>query len=287
MIDLKFNELQVQHGKLTNRLSELADKRYIFKNCKPTIWEAFQISGWYEFLVNNRIEKAKQCFYDAAKTDIYYYSLFTENVSDLFSFGRTNVLETALTDDKSIMNEYSKIDYQLKQNGNKLVWYHDMVQLGENHIYCDMINKAMNCNMRGLSDLIEIARNKIMLNNKNDWMRPDLAFFQGLVDRDKDTIYKVIHTLCTSEHKERNKHSWIYTNLVSQPAQGYAKIAWLNELQIEIDNQLVHNELLPIRPNHVYFNNAKELISKMTLQSNVKDFNGQKLSHEEYQQLYN
>ena len=286
MSNHNFDLLIEHHSRLKSLLEEFSDKSYIFKNCKLTIWEAFQIEGWYEFLVNHNIEKAKQCFYNGAKSDVYYYKLFTENVEDLFSYGRTHVLQASLSDDKSIMNEYSLIDYQLKKSGKKLVWYHDMVQQGESHIYCAMINRAMNSDISGLSELIEVAKTKTVVKKINEWILLDLGFFQALVDRDMDNIYKVINTLCTSEHKKRNKHSWIYKDLVSQPAQGYAKIAWLNDLQVEVDNPLVHNELLSLQPNQSYNDDAGELISRMTLQSYINNYNGQKLSDEEYRNLY-
>ncbi len=287
MSNQNLSNLIEHHSKLLSRLGEFSDKRYIFKNCKQTIWEAYQIDGWYEFLVNHNIEKAKQSFYNGAKSDIYYYKLFTANVADLFSYGRTHVLEASLSDEKSVIYEYSQIDYQLKKSGKKLFWYHDMVQQGENHIYCDMINKAMNRNISGLSELIEIARTKTVVKKTNEWIGLDLIFFQGLVDNDKDKIYNVINALCTSEHKKRNKHSWIYQDLVSQPAQGYAKIAWLNGLQVEIDSPLLHKELLPLQPNQTYNDDAGELIIKMTLQSGIENYNGLKLSENEYQKIYN
>jgi hypothetical protein len=145
----------------------------------------------------------------------------------------------------------------------------------------------MNNEMDKLANLLEIAKEKTLDKKKNEWMKLDVQYFEGLINKDKDLVKDVVEKLCTKLHKTRNRHSWFYKDIVSQPALGYAKIAWLNDLQIEIDNDLVHNEFLPSNPNKEYYDNAKELISKMTLESNIEYFNGQKLREDEYNQLYN
>ena len=33
---------------------------------------------------------------------------------------------------------------------------------------------------------------------------------------------------------------------------GYAKIAWVNGFELEFDSPLIHNELLPFKPNNNY-----------------------------------
>ncbi|AWV96803.1 hypothetical protein [Arcticibacterium luteifluviistationis] len=282
----KYAELIKNHDNLMNRLEQYGSKWFIFRNSKITIWEAFQIKGWYEFFINENLDAAKQAFYDCSKIDIYYYQKLIKPGGDLFSAGRTHVLQTALSDSKDLMKEYNLIDYPVSKRKGKILNYSDLVQEGKTYIYCDLINKAMNQEIDKLANLVEIVKEKTLDKKKNEWLRIDLQFFEGIINKEKDIVLDVVKQLCTTEHKRRNKHSWFYKDLVSQPAQGYAKIAWLNGLQIEIENDFVYNEFLPTSPMKEYDDNAKELISKMTLESNVEFYNGQKLSEDEYKQLY-
>lgn len=235
------------------------------------------MKGWYELLINDNLKESKQAFYDAAKTDIYYYQTYKNNVSDLFSYGRTHVLETALSDSELVINEYSKIDYQLNKHGRKLVWYSDMVNDGERHIYCALINSAMNKNIKELNRLNKIVKSKCLILKKNQWMTIDLKFFEGIVEGDKTKVKETIIQLCSQEHKRRNKHSFFYKDIVSHPAQGYLKIAWLNNMKVEVENKYIHNEIIPIQPNEKYEDNAKNLMELMITEEPPLNYNGQRI----------
>ena len=230
--------------------------------------------------MNNDIINAKQAFYDAAKTDIYYYHTYKSYVVDLFSAGRTHVLEASLSDSKSVMKEYSQINYQLHKHGRKLVWYSEMANDGEGHIYCALINSAMNQNTEELKRLNEIVRTKCLTLKKNQWMNIDLNFFEAIVEEDQTKIRDTIIQLCTKEHKRRNKHSFFFKDLVSHPAQGYLKIAWLNNMQIEIENKYLHQEILPIVPNEKYKDNVANLMSNMIIDEPPINYNGQRIKQE-------
>ena len=104
---IDISPLEENFERRQKRFLQIANSEYYFKNCRLSIWEYYQIKGWFELLVNRDTKKSKQAFYDAAKTDIYYYRTYKNQVTDLFSYGRTHVLETALSDNESVMNEYS------------------------------------------------------------------------------------------------------------------------------------------------------------------------------------
>lgn len=163
---IKYNELIKNHEHLMKRLLQFEDKWYIFKNSKNTIWQAYQINGWFELLLNKNLKSAKQSFYNAAKVDVLYYSNFQEDVQDLFSAGRTHVLETALSDSKEIMNEYNKIDYPIAISKTRYEKYSEKVKKGETYIYCDLICKAMNRQKSQLFDLIKIVEDVTLQKRK-------------------------------------------------------------------------------------------------------------------------
>lgn len=262
------------------RFEQIINNEYYFKNCKSSIWEYFQIKGWYEMLINNNVRNSKQAFYDAAKTDIWYYKTYHSQVRDLYSYGRTHVLEAALSDNETVMDEYSQINYQLNKHGRKLVWYSDMVNDGEGHIYCALISAAMTKNKTELERLNEIVKTRCLKLKKNQWMNIDLKFFEGIVEEDETKVKDTIVQLCTTEHKRRNKHSFFFKDIVSHPAQGYLKIAWLNNMEIEIENKYIHQEIIPIEPNEEYEDNVAKLMSNMITEEPPMNFNGQRIKKE-------
>ena len=264
----------------SRRFEQIANNEYYFKNCRLSIWEYYQVKGWYELLVNKNKEKSKQAFYDAAKTDIYYYQTYKNQVTDLFSAGRTHVLETSLSDSESVMNEYSQINYQLNKHGRKLVWYTNMVNDGEGHIYCALISAAMTKNRSELQRLNEIVRTKCLKLKKNQWMNIDLKYFEGIVEQDELRIKEAIIQLCTREHKTRNKHSFFFKDIVSHPAQGYIKNDWLNHMKVEIENDYIHNEIIPHEPNVKYEDNVAKLMENMLTEEPPENYNGQKIRKE-------
>lgn len=274
-INLSVLEENFEHR--SKKFEQIINSDYYFKNCRPSIWEYFQIKGWYELLITNKLQESKQAFYDAAKTDIHYYQTYTTKVSDLFSYGRTNVLETALSDNELVMDEYSNINYQINNHGRNLVWYTDMVNDGEGHIYCALISSAMTKNLVELKRLNNIVRTKCLKLKKNQWMNIDLNFFEGIVENDEIKVKETITQLCTKEHKSRNRHSSFFNDIVSHPAQGYLKIAWLNNMQIKIDNEFIHNEIIPVIPNKKYEDNVAELMTKMIIEEPPLNHNGQRI----------
>ena len=275
--EINISAIEENFERRSKTFEQIINNEYYFKNCRLSIWEYFQIKGWYELLINNDIKNSKQAFYDASKTDIYYYETYKNQVADLFSYGRTHVLEAALSDNESAMIKYSQINYQLNKHGRQLVWYTDMVNEGEGHIYCALIRAAMTKNKTELKRLNEIVKTKCLELKKNQWMKIDLNFFEGIVEEDEKKTRDTIVQLCTKEHIRRNKHSFFFKDIVSHPAQGYLKIAWLNNMQIEIENKYIHSEIIPIKPNEVYEDNVANLMSKMKLEEPPLYYYGQKI----------
>lgn len=284
---MNFEELIESNNKAQIKIKEFESKWFIYKNSKDSIWETFHLKGWQESLIAKNYSNAKQAFSDCAKADIYYFDLFKNNVStDLFSFGRTHALVTALSDNQDVIKDYAKIDYEIPHRGKNKIKFSELVSKGEGHIYCDIIIKAMNKDLDGVSKDIEIIKNKCLTKKKNLWMELDLQFFESIINKDKDSAFEIINILATKEHKKRNKHSWIYKDLISQPALGFAKILWINEIELEFNNKFLINDLLPIKPNNNYNDSIGLLINNMTLQSENENYNGRKLSVEEYEKRY-
>ncbi|MBK9737068.1 MAG: hypothetical protein IPO92_19790 [Saprospiraceae bacterium] len=99
-------------------------------------------------------------------------------------------------------------------------------------------------------------------------------FSEGIVENDEIKVKETITQLCTKEQKSRNRHSFFFKDIVSHPAQGYLKIAWLNNMQIKIDNEFIHNEIIPVILNKKYEDNEAKLMTKMIIEEPPLNHNG-------------
>jgi len=71
-----------------NRFQNIQSGQYYFKNCKFSIWEYFQIKGWYELLINRSIEKSKQTFLFLQRYHFTSSSRIFENCMDKWNGNR-------------------------------------------------------------------------------------------------------------------------------------------------------------------------------------------------------
>jgi hypothetical protein len=99
----------------------------------------------------------------------------------------------------------------------------------------------------------QIAINREQLGNKRggQWIEADHAVFEGIMLGDKEKIEQALKLLVTKWHKKRNDDP-IDSQIISMPALGYAKLAWLKGIEVEVDSPLIPKELLPIKPNEQY-----------------------------------
>lgn len=246
------------------------------------IWQSFESEAWYEYLIENNIEKSKEAFSNCGKIDLEQCSYN----KDIFNYKRNSPLYAVLSDNLDVISSFNEIDYNIKNGTKKIKTYKELVKLGKSHIYIDTIIKSMNKDYKGLKENLKIMDNVFLKMKKNALLKIDYDFFKGILDKNKDLIFESINTLANKEHKKRNRDSAFYKDLVSQPAMGYAKIAWVNGYELEFDSTLIHNELLPFKPNKNYTNQVLTLKDNMTLESIKPDFNGIKLSEEEFKERY-
>ena len=265
------------------RLKKYNNKRYIYKNSLNILYQAFESEAWFEFLNNKDIIACKNSFASCGKIDIEQCSLNR----DLFGYKITSPINVLLSDNEDLIKSFSNIDYLvIKGSNRKSIAYSEYVKKGSDHLFIDTIIKTMNKELSGLSENLNIWEKKFLKLKKNELLKTDFEFFKGIIDMDKDLIFKTINILSTKYHRKRNKYLSFYQDFVSQPAMGYAKIAWLYGIELEFENELIHNELLPVKPNKNYTIKISEFKNKMTFESYDKNFNGTKLKEEEFNERY-
>ncbi|QSE98850.1 immunity 49 family protein [Fulvivirga lutea] len=261
------------HSSGQERLKRYANSDYILKNCLSSIWESYEASAWYYGLIENDELMAKQYFNNCGFVDLEE-CLFNK---DIFGYKLNSPIYAALSDNIDLINQFANADYIIQSGPNNKKTFKEIAKIGESHIYIDTIIKSMNKDHKGLSLNIQSMKDVFIKKKKNAVFAPDMNFFEGIIKNDKDKIFKSIQLLATTWHSSRNKHSSIYQNFVSQPAMGYAKIAWINGFELEFNSPLIHNHLLPLKALPKYSNDLLLLKKVMTYEPTNSDYNGRKI----------
>lgn len=103
-----------------------------------------------------------------------------------------------------------------------------------------------------LQALVERMDTKMLVQKQWQFALWDREVFVGFLERDKAKIENALKEMLVPKvHKARNKHQ-IYPECVSFPALGYAKLAWMQGMEVAVNNPLVPQELLPVQPLAVY-----------------------------------
>jgi len=276
----KTKQLEKQYEQSVDYLKKFESKSYIFKNCLRQIINSYQTIAWYRWFVKNDLVGTKNALFNASLTILRTSQLFKESTktASLLTNPRVIISEIALSDSEQIFNEFSNLDFLCPTKGRKSELFSSLIQRGDTKIYSALMIRAMVRDLQGVEKLLTILENNPRAKKKNEWFKEELLFFEGIVKGDKDKIFKTINYICSPyRHKQTNSYNGMYKELLSFPAIGYAKIAWLNNIELEFENDLIINDLLPVNKFIKYENKIDSLIPKMTLKSDYKYHNGWKV----------
>jgi hypothetical protein len=195
-------------------------------------------------MVNQDYSGAKQHFFTAALIDKLRVEEFNDN---LFDFGLPYVVYPILSDNDHLIESYSRLKY--RQSG-KLAGMEENVLNGEDAIWCNTVQLLMGNDIlgvkRNLSIIEKVTLQKLAKNQQE--LIIDYEFYKALLAKDKSQCEKLIEQLLSPQvHKKRNINN-VLSPYVSQPALGYAKLAWRLGVEVEINSPLVPKALLPIEP---------------------------------------
>lgn len=171
--------------------------------------------------------------------------------SRLFDYGLPQVCYVLLSDYEGLIHRYAKLRY--KAHG-QIPDMDTRVLKGESPIWCNTIQFFMEDNVEGVKrnlDILEAITLK-RLSKKEELLRIDYAYYQALLETDRAKCEELLAELISPTiHKKRNDNP-ILNQYISQPALGYAKLAWRQGIKVDIDSPLVPKELLPIKANDDY-----------------------------------
>ena len=274
-------ELKKKSEISTKWLKEYSSGDYIFKNSIRQIKQFYRDIAWDYWINQNNLVSFKIGLHNSIlallRANEYFNSL-----GSYMTLPTIPLCELALSDNQDLIQSFSEQDYEVRLGQTKYKQYSEIVKSGGKLIYSALFLAAMKSDMSELNRLLKIIdgtkSNKL-------YFKDQMPIFEGLINGDKDLIFNTINDICSPrKHKRTNSNYGIYTNITSFPAIGYAKIAWINNHQIEFSNKYIDNELLPVNSNLTYTNDVDSLIEKMTLESEYifHDKPKRKIRNDEY-----
>jgi hypothetical protein len=197
-----------------------------------TSWQYFQIFGLKSFFIDKDIHFAKLCFYKCGLLDELLINKYDENI---LNSGIVHFTYALLSDNKNLVERYANL-----KNSN----YEQTLKLG---FAAPM--RVLQCLFK--DDWNGFEQAMVSMNTKTVpkfKMELDAAFYRALAEKNKQKMEQVIAELLTPKvHKTRNKDQ-VGGDFISQPALGYAKLAWIKGIEIEVNSPLVPKALLPVAP---------------------------------------
>lgn len=211
------------------------------------------IFSLYSYFEEHNLAKAKQYFYVCAMLDAYRIRNYNDGlfVYDLHSIGYA-----MLSDNLSFIKEdyahLSFTDFYLEDVTEKRInrTMEDHVLEGDDGcIFVHTIQQFL----LGNNALIE--RNLAIMErvwfsgkNQNSTMQYDINFFRALHQKDQSKCEAILKEMVSPKiHQKRNDDA-LLKKYISMPALGYAKLAWILGIEVEVKSKLIPKDLLPVQP---------------------------------------
>ncbi len=106
-------------------------------------------------------------------------------------------------------------------------------------------------------DLGNVERNleklkKIVEKKSGAWAVLDYHFYKALAEQDKLKVEQLLTEFSNpKKHKPRN-HFGLVGEFISLPTIGYAKLAWLLDMEVAVNSPYIPKEWLPVQPLAIY-----------------------------------
>jgi hypothetical protein len=195
-------------------------------------WYSNEIWLLDELFNNNNIHKAKQHCYVCGLLDEYAIKKFDSRILD---YGIDHISYALLSDNLDLIQRYANLSHSC---------YMELVESGHSTpMYA--IQCIIKEDWQQLKWALEIMDKKTLVRKKT--LLPDREFYEGMMNKDISKIEIALAQLI-KDHKKRNKYKELINEFISHPALGYAKLAWLKGIEVEVNSPLVPKELLPFKP---------------------------------------
>lgn len=207
------------------------DNKYYFI---PSLEGYNSVFALYAIYVQLEIQKAKQNFYNIALILLYMSDKYNWRIMDAGIYKMSYAL---LSDDKNIIQRYST----LKNLINHLNSMGFQLPNAMQHVLQGNREKLAE-NIRNLERFVKLPRYKAYT--------PMVEVFNGFYNKDAEEIKAGLQGLLKT-HKKRNTDPLI-SRFLSLDTAGLCKLAWLKGYEIDLQDELVPQALMPVKPLDKY-----------------------------------
>lgn len=203
----------------------------------------YEIRALHSHFINHDLAATKQSFYLCGRLSEYRVTNFDNS---LLNYALNLVFYTFLSDNPHLIKRftswtYSKMDMMLD------IGFHGLGALMSN-----TMQLLVKRDLEGVEHNLEKLK-KIVEKKSGAWAVLDYQFYKALAEQDKRQAEQLLAEFVSPKnHKARNKHFALVGELVSVPAIGYAKLAWLLGMEVEVNSPYLPKEWLPVQPLAVY-----------------------------------
>lgn len=188
----------------------------------------------YSCFVKKDNIKAKQALYLMGKCEENRFKYFKKSNPII-----QRAFYLLLSDNKELINsftdwEFNDQDYWIKQGALVIV-----------------IQEILKNNYQ---KAVELLHNFDKNHKKYPLKEKNSALLKAIINNDNMEVEELLNFFLLPEnHKKVNDALMLSTKLFSLHATGFAKLAWLKDIEVNIEHPLLPMELLPIQPNESYF----------------------------------
>lgn len=220
-------------------INQISNSNYI-QNGLNGLWTYEEAFALKELYVEKNIERAKQHFYICGLIDELLINKFN---SKLLNWATNHLSYALLSDNLQFINRYSRLPNSYNSRSTKIIG--TLCKAMQNSI--NMNSELLNENIVKLYDIVKKSKD-----TEKMFYEKVIVFFEALLDKDKKKIERVLLEMLQPDFNKKRRSNEILSEMISFPEVGFAKIAWLNGIEISINNPLVPFEILPIKPNKEY-----------------------------------
>jgi hypothetical protein len=242
IIKTRYNQEVASEITIRNLLAE--GKIASLKNACDILWYKYELFSVFD-VVNMDYINSKSNSSIAGLLDEFRISKFNDRLLD---YGLNHIGFAILSDNEPLIQSYSKLRY--KRGANAELSMDEMVLQGESAIWCNTVQFFMANDFKGIERNLNIIETLTLpkLPKNQQELKLDYEFYKALLIKDKSKCEEILEQLVSPViHKKRNDNA-VLNKYVSQPALGYAKLAWRQGLEVEVNSPLVPKEILPIEP---------------------------------------
>ncbi|RXK86058.1 Imm49 family immunity protein [Filimonas effusa] len=204
----------------------------------------FSMTAWYQLetfalkalFIDKDITFARLCFYKCGLLDELLINKYDEKI---LNAGIVHLTFALLSDDKELIRRYANL--------TDSTYLQKVMQGLSTPMY--ILQCIMKDDWAEFEHTMQIMKTKTAPKLKMDL---DAAYFEAFAEKDKNKMEQILAELVSPKvHKRRNSQQ-VYGEFISQPALGYAKLAWLKGIEVEVNSPYVPKELLPVKPLESY-----------------------------------